>query len=123
TLNMFGSYRFSSTVAAAVEWRIGSGAPIPGFLATTNGVLSGLSSERNQARAPAYSRIDARIAKAFRLGPGKLTLSGEVLNLVNRNNEYPVSSTLVHVVETGQYAAGLRRGFPLVPSIGVAIEF
>jgi len=41
----------------------------------------------------------------------------------NRKNEYNVQSTLFHLAQTGQFVSGLRRSFPLLPSIGVAIEF
>jgi Carboxypeptidase regulatory-like domain len=122
TVNAFASYRVSHSLAVTGVWRFGTGTPITGFLGDTNGTI-GLSADRNQLRAPVYSRVDARVARDLRVGRAKLTLSGEVLNLLNRQNEYNVQSTLFRVAETGRFASGLRRSFPLLPSVGVAIEF
>jgi len=51
---------------------------------------------------------------------GVFTLSGEVLNVLNRKNEYNVESTLLSLARTGQFTSGLRTGFPVAPSIGLS---
>jgi hypothetical protein len=82
-----------------------------------------LGSERNQVRLPPYDRLDLRLRKAFLFRWGVFTLSGEVLNVLDRKNEYNVESTLLTVARTGQYSSGLRRGFPVAPSIGLSVQF
>jgi hypothetical protein len=46
-----------------------------------------------------------------------------VLNVLNRKNEYNVESTLLSLARTGQFASGLRTGFPVAPSIGLSVQF
>jgi hypothetical protein len=64
-----------------------------------------------------------RLRKSFVFGWSVFTLSGEVLNVLNRTNEYNVESTLLTVAQTGQYTSGLRKGFPVAPSIGLSVQF
>ena len=70
-----------------------------------------------------HGRLDLRLRKAFLLRWGVFTLSGEVLNVLNRKNEYNVESTLLTVARTGQYTSGLRKGFPVAPSVGLSVQF
>ena len=74
-------------------------------------------------RVAPYDRLDLRIRKVFLPRWGVFTLSGEVLNVLNRHNEYNVESTIWSVAQSGRYAAGLRRGFPVAPSIGLSVQF
>ncbi|HXD75383.1 MAG TPA: TonB-dependent receptor, partial [Vicinamibacterales bacterium] len=122
TLNAVGSFRLSGTLALGAQWRHGSGMPRHGFLTQADTTLV-LGSERNQIRLPPYDRLDLRIRKGFLFGWGVFTLSGEVLNVLNRKNEYNVESTLLTVARTGQYSSGLRKGFPVAPSIGLSVQF
>jgi len=46
-----------------------------------------------------------------------------VLNVLDRKNEYNVESTILSLAQTGFYASGLRRGFGVVPSIGLSVQF
>src|SRR5262249_52315682 len=64
TIAGFVNYRLRPTVDVGAQWRFGSGQPIPGFLRRDGKGLA-LAAERNQARLPNYSRLDARINKAF----------------------------------------------------------
>jgi hypothetical protein len=122
TLNAVGSFRLSGTLALGAQWRHGSGMPRHGFL-TQAGTTLALGSERNQIRLPPYDRLDLRLRKVFLFRWGVFTLSGEVLNVLNRKNEYNVESTLLTVARTGQYSSGLRKGFPVAPSIGLSVQF
>jgi hypothetical protein len=122
TLNAAGSFRLSGTLALSAQWRHGSGMPRPGFL-TQDGATLVLGSERNQIRLPPYDRLDLRVRKVFFFGWGVFTLSGEVLNVLNRKNEYNVESTLVSLARTGEFKSGLRKGFPVAPSIGLSVQF
>lgn len=109
TVSTFGSYRLTNTLNLSAQWRYGSGLPFVGFFQESNARLV-LGSERNRLRLPAYSRVDARLNKAFHFKRSKLTLSGEVLNLLGREN-------------VRQDGRGTEKLLPLVPSLGVTFEF
>jgi hypothetical protein len=93
-----------------------------GFL-TQAGATLVLGSERIQVRLPPYDRLDLRIRKLFLVRWGVFTLSREVLNVLDRKNEYNVESTLLSLARTGQFTSGLRTGFPVAPSIGLSVQF
>ena len=122
TLNAFASFRLSGTLAVSGLWRYGSGAPWPGFLQPSGTTLE-LGSERNMVRLPPYRRLDLKVRKVYVWGRTTFTLSGEVLNVFNRQNEYNVTSTLLSVAQTGRYVSGLRESFRVVPAIGLSIRF
>jgi hypothetical protein len=117
-----GSFRLSGTLGLGAEWRYGSGMPRPGFFRVEGATLV-LSSERNQVRLAAYDRLDLPIGKVFLPRWGAFTLSGEVINVLNRKNEYNVESTVLALAQTGRFVGGLRRGFGVVPSIGLSVQF
>jgi len=121
TLNAYGSYRLTETFNLSSQWRYGSGVPIPGFFERSGPDLF-LASERNRLRLPAYSRVDVRAVKAFLFKRFKLTLSGEVLNVLNRTNErYPIFQGVDQ--RTGRVLTGSGDRLPILPAVGVAIEF
>ena len=121
TLTVFGSYRVTPTLNLSTKYRYGSGFPVAGFYeARPDGVF--LSDERNLYRPEAYSRWDLRVNKAFLFDGWKLTLYGEVINVLDRT----------HHRYTGLDGLDLRTGrafletdtlFPLLPSIGVTVDF
>ena len=120
TLNVYGNYRFAETWNFSSEWRYGSGQPITGFYGQDAAGYF-LTTQRNQVRLPYYSRVDVRLSKAFLFKKAKLTLTGEVLNLLNREN--------VRFIGFDFFGAGgrafgqLDRILPILPSAGVVIEF
>jgi hypothetical protein len=79
------SYRFTDTWSTSGEWRYGSGQPIPGFYRQVGSEYF-LTDQRNRVRVPDYSRVDVRLSKAFLLRRWKLTVTGEVINLLNCDN-------------------------------------
>ena len=85
TLNVYGSYRLSETWNFSSAWRYGSGEPVPGFYRQV-GQDYFLANERNTTRLPVYSRVDLRVNKAFLFKNWKLTLNGELINALNREN-------------------------------------
>jgi len=81
-----------------------------------------LSTQRNLTRLPYYNRIDVRVNKAFLFKKAKLTLTGEVLNLLNRNN-LRYAGFDFYDLTTGRVFGQLDRVLPLIPSVGIVIEF
>jgi len=121
TLSAYGSYRFTGTFNVSGQWRYGSGFPIPGFFRTQGDDVF-LASERNSLRLPAYSRVDLRVNKAFLFERWKLTLSGELLNVTNHTN---LRAPIIHGLNftTGQVFRHFGERMPVLPALGVAIEF
>jgi TonB dependent receptor-like, beta-barrel/Carboxypeptidase regulatory-like domain/TonB-dependent Receptor Plug Domain len=109
TVSAYGNYRLTTTLNLSALWRFGSGLPLVGFFRQTDGQLS-VGSEYNRVRLPSYSRVDLRINKAFYLKRAKLTLSGEILNVLARGN-------------FRQNGRSLEELLPFLPSIGIAIDF
>ena len=120
TVNVYGDYRFTDTWNLSSEWRYGSGQPIPGFFGQDSAGYF-LTSARNQTRLPLYSRVDVRLSKAFLFSKWKLTLTGEVLNLLNHNNLRYAGFDFYGF--NGRVFGQLDRVLPIVPSAGVVIEF
>jgi hypothetical protein len=120
TFNVYGNYRFTDTWNFSSEWRYGSGQPVPGFFGRdSHGYF--LVNQRNQVRLPHYSRVDVRLSKAFLFKKAKLTLTGEVLNLLNRNNVRYAGFELYF--SDGRVQGQLQRVLPILPSAGIVIEF
>ena len=118
TLNTYGSYRFTSTFNMSGQWRYGSGFPVPGFFRTQGADLF-LTGERNSLRLPAYRRVDLRANKAFLFEKWKLTLSAELLNVTNHKNlRIPIIDPV-----TGRVFHHFGATMPVLPALGVAIEF
>ncbi len=109
TISAYGGYRLTNTLNLSAQWRYGSGLPMVGFFREEGGQVA-LGSERNRVRLPAYSRLDLRINKAFYFKRSKLTLSGEALNALARDN-------------FRQDGRGREKLLPLLPSVGIAFEF
>jgi outer membrane cobalamin receptor len=120
TVNVYGNYRFTDTWNLSSEWRYGSGQPVPGFFGQDSAGYF-LTSQRNQTRLPLYSRVDARLSKAFLFSKWKLTVTGEVLNLLNHNNVRYAGFDFYSF--NGRVTGRLDRVLPIVPSAGVVIEF
>ena len=121
TLSAYGSYRFTGTFNVSGQWRYGSGFPIPGFFRSQGGDLF-LTSERNSLRSPAYSRVDLRANKGFLFEKWKLTLSAELLNVTNhRNLRVPIIDGID--LTTGRVFRHFGATMPVLPAVGVAIEF
>jgi hypothetical protein len=121
TLSAYGSYRFTGTFNVSGQWRYGSGFPIPGFF-RSQGTDLFLAAERNSVRLPAYSRVDLRANKAFLFEKWKLTLSAEVLNVTHHKNlRVPIIDGINPI--TGRVFHHFGESMPVLPAVGVAIEF
>jgi hypothetical protein len=119
-LNVYASYRFTDTWNLSSVFRFGSGPPIPGFVRQVDRIFF-LSDQRNETRLPDYARWDVRVSKAFLFNRWKLTVTGEVLNLLNRENLRYAGFNGVDI--TGRIFGQLDRVLPILPSVGAVIEF
>ena len=123
--------RVSITAGARVDSAAGETVVAPRVLAaaTTRGWTLRASAGTQYDRPPLATLHGLlgnpmlRMPHAFEIDWGVFTVSGEVLNVLNRKNEYNVESTLLTVARTGQYSSGLRKGFPVAPSIGLSVQF
>jgi Carboxypeptidase regulatory-like domain len=122
TINAFGSFRLSGTLALIAQWRYGSGTPRPGFNQLSGTTLE-LGPERNTVSLAHYERLDLKVRKVYVWGRRTFTLSGEVINVLGTKNEYNAHSTILSLIQTGRYISGLRRSFGVVPAIGLSIRF
>jgi hypothetical protein len=121
TFNAYGSYRLSDRTSLSARFRYGSNTPLVGYYYREASGLSFLGAERNTTRLPTYSRLDVRADRTFQVSQGRLTLFVEVINLYNRRNLRAHSAfvdpfTLVVDGVT-------EKLFPIIPSIGMTVEF
>ncbi len=121
SVNVYLSYRFRPTVNLSGKWIYGSGFPVPGFLRREKEEYF-LSVSRNDLRLDSYQRVDARINKACAFDRWKLTLYAEIVNLLNRRNRR-FDSFNGYDPATGQAYLSFSKMFPILPSLGVALEF
>jgi len=70
---------------------------------------------------PFYSRLDVRLSKAFLFKKWKLTLTGEVLNVLNRSNVRYAGFDFFS--SNSRVAGQLDRVLPILPSAGIIIDF
>jgi hypothetical protein len=119
TFNVYATYRFRPSLNLSAKYRYGSNFPIAGFLRFEDSRVR-LSDQRNLARIPTYSRLDIRANKSFNFDRWKLTLYGEVLNVLrHRNIRYTSEVDTVN----GRVSVSRDSMFPLLPIAGVRIEF
>jgi len=119
TGNVYATYRLKPTLNLSAKFRYGSNFPIPGFLMMQSNRIV-LSEQRNQLRVPAYSRLDIRANKAFNFDRWKLTLYGEVLNVLGREN---IRYTSEMDTVNGTLSINRDSMFPLLPIAGIRVEF
>ena len=121
TLTLFAACRLGPTLNVSTKYRYGSGFPVPGFYEPgADGVF--LSSERNAYRPGGYSRWDVRADKAFVFGRWKLTLYGEVVNVLDHTQQRYTGLDGLDV-QTGRVFFESDTLFPLLPSLGVTVDF
>jgi len=119
TMNAYASYRHSDRASFVAKLRLGSNFPIPGYY-TEQGGSYVIGRARNTARLPYYGRLDLRANRAFNWSNRRVTLFAEVINVLNRAN---VRFRPPRVNGAGQTTTPFETMFPIVPSLGVLIEF
>ena len=120
TMNAYAMYRHSDRASFITKLRIGSNFPIPGYYASRDGTYL-VTDQRNTARLPVYSRLDVRANRAFNWSSRRLTLFAEIINLLNRDN---VRFTPPGInVTTRRASKPFDSMLPIIPSVGILIEF
>ena len=132
-LSLFGHYRFTNRTALGVKLRDGSNYPIVGYIgdqpvrADAPPLFDGapalvytLATQRNTLRLPAYRRIDVRFDRTMTWSRRRLTLFAEVANVLDRDN---MRNVPYGVDRAGRVYGPLDSLLPIVPSVGVLIEF
>jgi len=122
TLNAYAIYRPSHRLSFVSKLRYGSNFPIPGYYAKVGEPdIYLLSDVRNTTRLPFYARLDLRANRTFDWSRRRLTVFAEVINLLNRANvrfDPPLIS-----ISTRSVSQPFDSMLPIVPSVGVLIEF
>jgi hypothetical protein len=121
TLNAYAIYRTARQVSLSARYRYGSNFPLVGYYAPVAGQVWSLDEQRNDARLPAYHRLDLRADWAFTYRRSRLTLFTEIVNTTARGNYGPDAPTIR--LPTGVVTGLTQSLFPFLPSAGVLIEF
>jgi hypothetical protein len=122
TVTVYGSMRLSQTLNVSLKYRYGSGFPVPGFYRSPAPGIYFLSDERNTLRPDGYGRLDLRANKAWLFRGWKLTLFGEVLNVIDRENVRYNGQDGIDF-RTGRVFLSTDTMFPLLPSLGITVDF
>jgi hypothetical protein len=127
TVNAFASYRLSKTVSWSGRFRYGSNFPVVGFFqgtpeADNRDQVFAFSSQRNQMRVPAYSRVDTRLNKAYYYKRSKMTVYMEGDNLLNHTNVRYFGLDKYNF-STGGVSLIHDKMLPILPSAGFTFEF
>jgi hypothetical protein len=120
TLSVYASYRWTNSWNISMKYRYGTNFPIAGFFARDANGRVILSDQRNLIRMPVYSRLDLRVNKAFRFDRCQLTLYGEVLNVLARDNSRWTTNP---DTTNGQVSVNKDSLFPVLPIAGIRIDF
>jgi outer membrane receptor protein involved in Fe transport len=90
------------------------------------GVDPGGAANLNDARLPAFARLDARLTYRPKGPSGRWLLYLEVINVTNRDNVAQVDYTIRFDPETGDPLIGAidqQGGLPLLPTFGVRFRW
>jgi hypothetical protein len=115
----FGMYRWPDSTGVGATLRIGTGVPIPGYLAYRGEDLF-VGERRNAVRLAAYSRFDVRADRAFQIGNRRLHAFVEIVNLFNRSNTAAARGTFGF---GGEAVGFVERLSPRRASAGVTFGF
>jgi hypothetical protein len=119
-LNAYASYRVSTHWNVGAKLRIGSNFPVPGYYRERDGAYF-ISDRRNEERLPIYARLDIRASRTFTWARARMTLFGEVINALDRDN---VRSNPPSIdTRTWRVSHLFETMIPIVPSAGLLLEF
>lgn len=120
TFNAYAHARLSSRLSVAAKVRAGSGTPVIGYF-EQRGADVFLSERRNGLELPPYLRVDARANRVFNMKRSRVTVFAEVLNVFNRENQRQSGASINRT--TGLVTGIFDTMAPIVPSMGVLVEF
>ncbi len=120
TLNACTVYRTSARASYVAKLRVGSNFPIPGYYTERDGTYY-VTDVRNTERLPVYARLDLRANRTFAWSSRRMTLFAEVINVLNRAN-VRFNPPGINVF-TRQTSNPFDSMLPIVPSVGLLIEF
>jgi outer membrane cobalamin receptor len=120
TVNVVGRYQFSRTTGFGLKWRYGSNVPVAGYLAERGDTWL-VTARRNEGRLPEYSRLDIRADRMFTMGKTRLTVFGEIVNVLDRANVGPADPSIR--LRTFEAVRVTETLLPRVPAVGVMIAF
>lgn len=120
TINLYAHHRLSPRTSVSGKLRVGSNFPVPGYYRSADGRVY-VGARRNDVRMPSYTRLDVRANRTFSWSARRLTLFAEVINVLNRDN---VRSRPPSIDGRTYEARRLYESMiPIVPSVGLQIEF
>lgn len=122
TVQVFGSYRATARLNVSGKFSHGSGLPLPGFFRRTGPESLQLATLRNQVRLPYFQRLDLRVNKLYAFKSFQLTIFGEVINVLNRENVRSNFQGGFNPI-IGNLVPDFESTFPTLPSVGMVIEF
>jgi len=120
TVNLYGSYRFTSKLSASGRFRYGSNFPAPGYWEARDGGYF-VGTARNTLRVKPYSRLDLRANRTFEWQEKRLTLFIELINVYDRDNLRFASGGING--RTFEVFGLFDSMFPRIPSAGFLLEF
>jgi carboxypeptidase family protein len=120
TVNVYGNYRVSDRMSFSARFRAGSNFPITGYWDAHDDAYF-VGTERNTVRVPYYSRLDVRMNRTFTWSQKRLTLYLEGINVYNRSNVR--FGTPIVDRQTFLATRMFETMVPLIPSVGVLLEF
>lgn len=129
TVSAFASYRVTRTVNLSSKFHYESNFPVVGFFAGHLGQddpsdpeAIRLSAVPNQLRVPAYSRLDFRVNKVYNYKRSRITLYGEIDNLLDHRN-WRIFGIGQYDFTTGQAWLIRDKMLPILPFAGLTVEF
>jgi hypothetical protein len=119
-VNAYIRLGLSARTSVSTRVRYGSNFPIAGYWEERGGLYF-VDSLRNRVRLPTYARVDVRANRTFFVKRSRLTLFAEVLNVLAQENWRQADPSVNR--RTRQATGLLEELFPVLPSIGLLVEF
>ncbi len=143
--NLIGSYQFSRKWDGNLKWTYQTGQPYTPILGYYQEIIPGadqpffrtIPGGRNSARYPLYHRLDAGLVRHGKIGNTRVDLFLQIVNVYWRKNVfryvYTFGSTSngidddhdqkIDEPDEGRPSRQRINGLPIIPSIGVTVDF
>jgi hypothetical protein len=111
-----GSYDLGKGFEIGVRFRYATGYPrtpvIGAYYVPTTGLYEPIFGAHNSIRIPAFTSLDARLAKRFKIGKTEAEVYLDVQNVTNHSNDEEI------VYNTNYTQRGYITGLPILPVLG-----